>query len=468
MKVVIPYTPRHIQGLIHDELDKHRWAVLVIHRRYGKTVMLVNHLIKAAMTCQKPHPRFIYMAPYAKQAKKLAWDYFKRFCDPIPGRQYNETELRVDLPNGARIYLCGADNADAHRGIYLDGCVMDEYADIDPYVFSSIIRPSLADRLGWCVFSGTPMGKNHFYDMYCHAEKNRHNGWYSLLLKASETGVIPPQELEDARAITPLEDFEREYECSFHVTSGKRIYPEFNRHIHVSHAPLIPNVPTTIYRGWDNTGLSPAIMLSYISSTGVWCLFKEFCFFDVGIKEATEALILWCNQNLPPGCTFVDYGDPAGKNRDSTKLSPRDYILMQSRDMGSDIFIQDGIQTWEVRREAVAGRLQKLINGGPAMLVDAGCAYTVMGFEGAYAYKEVVGLPGQYKKEALKNDVSHIHDAVQYIATRLFVERRADIEAVQSAYNDYMDFDDDLSTSQYAHSHSPYNRHSGRSAIAGY
>lgn len=444
MKVIIPYIPRHKQGFIHQQLELNRWGVLVIHRRYGKTVMLVNHVIKMAMKNKRksPAPRYMYMAPYAKQAKKLAWDYFKFYCSVIPGVNFNESELRVDLPNGARIYLCGADNANAHRGLYLDGAVLDECGDIDPGVFTSIIRPALSDYGGWCVFSGTPMGKNHFYEFLVHAEANADKGWFSIILKASETKVIPYPELEDAKRIMTPEEYDREYECSFEVWAGKKIYPEFNRNIHVARQSLLPEYPVTVYRGWDNTGLSPAICLSYISDTGQYRVFKEFCFSDTGITEATENLILWCNQMLPYGCKFVDYADPAGKNRDSTKMSPKDYIQRTAMEMGSEIFLKDGIQTWAVRRESVAGRLTKIINGEPAVLFDPSCKTLISGFEGAYAYQEIVSLPGFYKKEAIKNECSHIHDALQYVCTRLFVSKEISQRTFTDTGEVYYDEDD--------------------------
>lgn len=458
MKVFIPYEPRHIQGYIHEQLEKYRWSVLVIHRRYGKTVMLVNHLIKMALKCIKERPRFIYMAPFAKQAKKLAWDYFKFYCDPIPGRNFNESELRVDLPNGARIYLCGADNAEAHRGIYLDGCVLDEYGDIDPSVFTSVIRPALSDREGFCVFSGTPKGKNHFYKAIIFAEQSP--DWFALRLKASESKIIPEKELVDARRIMTADEYDREYECSFEVSVGKKIYPEFNRSVHVAKESLLPDTPQTIYRGWDNTGLSPAIIVTYLTNTGQWRLIKEFCFYDTGIMDATEAMILWCNQKLPYGCVYVDYADPAGKNRDSTKMSPRDYIMRKSMEMGSEIILRDGIQTWKVRRESVAGRLVKMINGEPAMLIDPGCEITISGFEGAYAYQEIAALPGQFVEKAVKNACSHIHDAIQYPATRLFLSRD-EFNRIVSNNDRSGGHDDD----EYEYTHS---NHVGRSSLGGY
>ena len=44
--------------------------------------------------------------------------------------------------------------------------MFDEYAQMRPRIWSEVVRPALADREGWATFIGTPMGKNHFYDLY--------------------------------------------------------------------------------------------------------------------------------------------------------------------------------------------------------------------------------------------------------------------------------------------------------------
>lgn len=417
-KIAIPYVPRKLQAEIHDQLDQHRWSVLVIHRRFGKTYLLLNHLIKDALLTKKHEARYVYIAPFLKQAKTLAWDYLKRFTDPIPNRKYSESELKVTLPNGSQIRLFGADNPDALRGIYVDGAVLDEYAQCNPTIFTSILRPALSDRQGWCVFSGTPNGRNHFYDQLQHAKSDPE--WYFTILKSSETGIVAETELAEARRVMTEEEYNREYECSFDSIIGKRIYPEFKYKTHVSEVPLKPEYPTKIIRGWDNTGLSPAIVLSYFTPTGQWRIFKEFCFFDVGIMEATETLINYCGMYLPADCTFVDYGDPAGRTRDTNKGSARDYITMKAREFGQDLYIIDGIQTWKIRRESVAGRLTSLKAGEPAILIDPSCQMLIEGFDGGYAFRELANLPGMYVEEAVKNDYSHVHDALQYPATRLF------------------------------------------------
>jgi len=148
-------------------LDFHRrderWAVLVCHRRAGKTVATICDTIRRAVTENKPDARYAYIAPYYAQAKNIAWDYLLKFAEPAIVKA-NQSELWVELVNGAKIRLFGADNPDALRGLYLDGVVLDEYADMKPRLWGEIVRPLLSDRQGWATFIGTPKGHNAFYD----------------------------------------------------------------------------------------------------------------------------------------------------------------------------------------------------------------------------------------------------------------------------------------------------------------
>jgi len=192
---------------------KERFGCIVAHRRAGKTVASILDLIDAALRCDKPDGRFAYVAPYYAQAKDVVWAYVKRYTGSIPGASINESELRVDLPSGARVRLYGADNYDRMRGIYLDGVGLDEYADQPPQAWTEVIRPALADRQGWALFIGTPKGKNAFYDVYQRAKAS--DDWFDLILKASETGLLPQSELDAMKAQMSANEYNREMECDF-------------------------------------------------------------------------------------------------------------------------------------------------------------------------------------------------------------------------------------------------------------
>ena len=252
MNIKIPYTPRKHQSYLHQQINKHRWSVLVCHRRFGKTVCMINHLIKSALMCKHKNPRFAYIAPTFKQAKSIAWDYMKQFTAKIPATKFNETELRVDLPNGSRITLLGAENSDGLRGIYLDGCVIDEYANIDGKLFSEIIRPALSDRKGYCVFIGTPAGmNNNFYDLYQHA--NGAEDWFNYKAKASETKIVDPEELEKAREVMGEKKYLQEFECDWIANIEGAIYGDevakLDDKKQLARVPYDPTLPVST--AWD-------------------------------------------------------------------------------------------------------------------------------------------------------------------------------------------------------------------------
>jgi hypothetical protein len=213
---VIPYRPRHPQGDVHAGLEKARFSVVVAHRRMGKTVCVLNHLIKTALLLGRGDGRYAYVAPYRNQAKAIAWDYLRRYAGAVPGAQFSEAELECRLPNGSRIRLHGADNPDALRGIYLDGVVLDEVADMKPAVWGEIIRPALSDRNGWAVFIGTPKGQNLFHELWLGADAP---GWYRAMYRADETGVLPPEELDAARAAMSDAQYRQEFLCDFSAAS---------------------------------------------------------------------------------------------------------------------------------------------------------------------------------------------------------------------------------------------------------
>ena len=221
MEIHIPYEPRPLQEKIHNELR--RFNVLVCHRRFGKTVLAVNHLVMTA--CEKQNARLAYIAPTYRQGKAVAYDYLKEYTEPLMklGGKRHETELKVDLWNGSRIQIFGSDNPDALRGLGFDGVCMDEFALMSPRTWTEVVRPAISDKLGYVIFIGTPMGHNQFWDVYDFAKRTGKD-WYAQLYRASETEIIDAQELESARATMPEDQYEQEYECSFQAAVSGAYY----------------------------------------------------------------------------------------------------------------------------------------------------------------------------------------------------------------------------------------------------
>jgi hypothetical protein len=209
---------------------------------------------------KKENARYAYIAPYYSQAKSIAWDYLLRFAEPAIVKA-NQSELWVELVNGAKIRLLGAENCDALRGNYLDGVVLDEFADMKPRLWGEIIRPLLADRQGWATFIGTPKGHNAFYDIYNEAQKNPN--WYVKTLRADKSGLLPEVELLDAQSTMSPNQYEQEFLCSFEASITGAYFGEQMRQITdldrittVDYDPMFP-----CHTAWD---------LGFNDSTSIW------------------------------------------------------------------------------------------------------------------------------------------------------------------------------------------------------
>ncbi len=251
MKVVIPYRPRFPQDEIHKQLETHRFCVLVAHRRLGKTVLSVNHLIKRAITDRKERGMYAYLAPFRNQAEQIAWGYLKHYTSQIPAISINEQKLSILLPNGATIRIFGADNPDALRGMYFDGVVIDEVAQIKPTLWGEVIRPALSDRKGWAAFIGTPKGINLFSQIYDQALNLMSKGdpdWCAMLYSVEQTHVIDEKELAALKVEMSENEFRQEFLCDFSAAQDNGLIPiddiraaanKFYRESEYMGAPLI-------------------------------------------------------------------------------------------------------------------------------------------------------------------------------------------------------------------------------------
>lgn len=238
-----------------------RWAVLVCHRRSGKTTATVNDLILKACRPGRPDARYAFIAPYFSQAKDIAWGFVKKYSEPLWSGEPNETELRVDFINGARIRLYGADNPDRLRGLGFDGVVCDEFADWRSGVWDEVVRPTLLDRQGFATFIGTPKGKNEFYETYQRAKED--DRWFRMLLKGSDSNLIPLEEMEHLKATMDSDAYNQEIECSFEASlKGSYYSEEMERGYREGRIGRVPVERTSkVHTAWD---------LGYSDSTAIW------------------------------------------------------------------------------------------------------------------------------------------------------------------------------------------------------
>lgn len=217
------YTPRPWQRACHE--TRARFRVLAVHRRAGKTRLALMELVDSALRSTLEAPLYAYVAPYRTQAQAIAWSELKRIVEPLRiagALDVREGDLQVRMAhNGATIRLAGADNADALRGLRLDGVVLDEPAWIRPEAWSEVIQPALADRQGWALFIGTPNGIDLFSELFFKASSLP--GWAALRYTCEETDALPREEIERLRREQPAQAFAREMLCDFTASADDQL-----------------------------------------------------------------------------------------------------------------------------------------------------------------------------------------------------------------------------------------------------
>jgi phage terminase large subunit len=280
-EIKIPYKPRPLQREVHKSLK--RFNVLVCHRRFGKSVLAINELILHAVN--NPNHKLAYIAPTYRQGKAIAWDYLKQYTKPLMyfGGDKNETELRIDLWNGSKIQIYGADNNDSLRGLGFHGVIMDEYAIMAPRTWTEIVRPAISDTLGWVIFIGTPMGHNQFWEVYDYALRG-HKDWFGKMYRASETNVIPDDELKEAASIMTEEQYNQEFECSFTAAVSGSYYGKL------------------MTKADNENRIGPVPVDSNVGVETWW---------DLGIGDSTA---IWFAQRVGEEVHLIDYYENSGES----------------------------------------------------------------------------------------------------------------------------------------------------------
>ena len=221
--LAVDYSPREWQRNCHHALK--RFNVFVLHRRAGKTELAIMELLDKAMRFDKGMGLFFYIAPFLKQAKAIAWSRIKHKLQPMIGTgavTINESELSVTFGHNASVIrIFGADNPDAMRGVRLDGIVIDEVAQIKPTVWEDIIQPTLSDRNGWAIFTGTPNGVNLFSEIFYKAQKLP--DWHAAIYTVYDTDAVIPSEVERLRRDMTETSFSREYLCDFNASAEDQL-----------------------------------------------------------------------------------------------------------------------------------------------------------------------------------------------------------------------------------------------------
>lgn len=291
-RIVIPYNPRKHFLRLHSALE--RFIFLVAHRRAGKSVAAINHMIKMALLNPRkdPPPRYAYVGPSFDQTKDLIWGYLKHYAGVIPGVRFMEGDLMCVLPNGASIRLYGGAAAyERMRGLYFDGIMLDEFPLLNPAVFSTVVRPCLADYRGWAIVSGTSNGDDHFAALKKRAEainskaesEGKKPSWAIFSIPVTETDALHPDEVvEMTQDMTP-EEYAREMLCSFEAPIEGSYYGDIIN---------------------DLQSQKRIVQVPYDSATGV------MTWWDLGIDDA---MVVWFVQRVGPALHVIRSQSFTGK-----------------------------------------------------------------------------------------------------------------------------------------------------------
>ena len=197
--------------------DQSRFKVVAAGRRTGKSRLAAWMLIVEAL--QADRGNVWYVAPTQGQARDIMWLTLLELGNPVIESSH-VNNMQIKLVNGAVISLKGADRPETMRGVSLKFVVLDEYADMKPSVFEQILRPALADLKGKSLFIGTPMGRNHFYELYNYGDKNDDKEYKSWHFTSFDNPLLDPKEIEAAKKSMSSFAFRTEFMASFEAASG--------------------------------------------------------------------------------------------------------------------------------------------------------------------------------------------------------------------------------------------------------
>jgi predicted phage terminase large subunit-like protein len=202
--------------------DASRFKVVAAGRRTGKSRLAAWMLIVNALSEQAG--QVFYVAPTQGQARDIMWQTLLELAHPVI-KSSHINNLQITLINGKVISLKGADRPETMRGVSLKFLVMDEYADMKPSVFEQILRPALADQKGSAMFIGTPMGRNHFYDIYKYAISGEDKTYSGYHFTSYDNPLLDPEEINIAKTSMSSYAFRQEFMASFEAM-GSEIFKE--------------------------------------------------------------------------------------------------------------------------------------------------------------------------------------------------------------------------------------------------
>ena len=202
--------------------DKSRFKVVAAGRRTGKSRLAAYLLIVNAL--QADRGNVFYVAPTQGQARDIMWNSLLELGHGVIASSH-VNNMTIKLANGATISLKGADRPETMRGVSLKYLVMDEFADMKPETWELVLRPALTDLKGSALFIGTPIGRNHFYDLYLWAKKESDPDWDGFHFTSYDNSLLDKNEIDAAKRSMSSYAFRQEFMASFEAR-GSEMFKE--------------------------------------------------------------------------------------------------------------------------------------------------------------------------------------------------------------------------------------------------
>ena len=363
--------------------DTHRFRVLCCGRRWGKTTLAVEEIKGVALS---KNARIAYIAPTFQQSRDIAWQMLIKELKPIT-KKINESRLELEVMNlkggTSSIALRGWEAIETLRGQFFDFIVIDEVASMRNFnvYWQEVVRPTLTDTKGQCMFISTPKGFNHFYDLF----NTKDEDYQSFHFTSYDNPHIPKEEIDKAGKEIPEDRFAQEYMADFRKTEGL-VYKEFDRSRHITGEEETGRTYTDTILGIDfgYTNPSSIIPIKIDSDNHYWIL-EEFYKTHQTTEQIAEQARLYKPTKV--------YADPAEPDR-------------------IEILRKSGLNCREVSKDIVAGvdRVRELFKQN-RIHISPDCKNLIHELE-TYRYPDKKPDQNEQEKPVKEND--HALDALRY------------------------------------------------------
>jgi len=405
--------------------DNHDYRVVCCGRQWGKTTLAVLEMVACARS--KGGKEIAYFATTFDQARNIAWtmlkDYSRAAWAKLPNESRLELWIRSQDGGESRITLRGFENVETARGQQFDLLVIDEVAQMRnwEYNWQAVLEPTLAFRKGKCLFISTPLGKNHFFEMY-EKGQSENEYWKSWRFRSDENPFLPKERIEQARKESTEDYFAQEYLADFRKYTGL-VYKEFQREVHVIEPFDIPE-NWNKYRGVDFGSTNPTVCLWIaVDNDDNWFVFDEH--YQTGQTIDFHAGIINARQHTNVVAT---YGDPSGAQWIQEFSQRGIYITPANKETGTNFnsWVRFGIEKVSERLKRVPGKVVSHytptsgvdISGGvPGLFVFNSCTNLIREFE-TYRWKEksVTQAQDLNEPDVPEKANDHAMDALRYFA----------------------------------------------------